>query len=46
VTRTRRTRQQWQAQVEAMVAKGAQISDDDFDPVVDYLAAHYGPTAP
>jgi quinoprotein glucose dehydrogenase len=46
VTRTRRTRQQWQAQVEAMVAKGAQISDADFDPVVEYLASHYGLTAP
>jgi hypothetical protein len=28
-----------------MIAKGAQISDDDFDKVVEYLAAHYGPTA-
>jgi len=46
VTRTRRTRPQWRAQVEAMVAKGAQISDDEFDPVIDYLAAHYGPTPP
>jgi quinoprotein glucose dehydrogenase len=46
VTRTRRTRQQWQAQVEAMMAKGAQISDDDFGAVVEYLTVHYGPAAP
>jgi hypothetical protein len=45
VTRTRRSRQQWQAQVESMIAKGAQISDDDFDKVVEYLTVHYGPTA-
>jgi quinoprotein glucose dehydrogenase len=42
VTRTRRSRQQWQAQVESMIAKGAQIADDDFDKVVEYLTTHYG----
>jgi cytochrome c5 len=43
VTRTRRSRQQWQGQVESMIAKGSQISDDDFDKVVEYLTTHYGP---
>jgi quinoprotein glucose dehydrogenase len=46
ITRTRRSRQQWQAQVDSMIAKGAQISDDDFDKVVEYLTVHYGPTTP
>jgi quinoprotein glucose dehydrogenase len=45
VTRTRRTHQQWQAQIESMIAKGAQISDDELDKVVEYLTAHYGPVA-
>jgi quinoprotein glucose dehydrogenase len=44
VTRTRRSRQQWQALVESMIAKGEQISDEDFDKVVDYLTTHYGST--
>jgi hypothetical protein len=45
VTRTHRTRQQWQVQVEAMIAKGASVADDDIDRVVEYLTAHFGPTA-
>jgi len=27
-----------------MIAKGSQISDEDFDKVVDYLTTHYGST--
>jgi quinoprotein glucose dehydrogenase len=44
-TRTHRTRQQWQAQVEAMIAKGAPVADDEIDKVVEYLTVHFGPTA-
>ena len=45
VTRTRRTRAQWNAQIETMIAKGAHISDAQFDAVAEYLTSHYGPTS-
>jgi mono/diheme cytochrome c family protein len=46
VTRTRRTRAQWNAQIEAMIAKGAHITDAEFDTVAQYLTSHFGPTSP
>lgn len=42
VARTRRTRKQWEAQIESMIAKGAKIPDDQFDAIADYLASHFG----
>lgn len=50
-TGTRRTRAGWQDTMEAMVAKqGAKIPDEDFAPILNYLAANYNrdsaPTAP
>ncbi len=39
------TRKQWEAQLDAMIAKGAKVSDDDYDPLATYLAAHFGPAA-
>jgi outer membrane protein assembly factor BamB len=42
VAQSRRTRRQWEAQIESMIAKGAKISDEDFDAIADYLAAHFG----
>ena len=33
----------WSAVVDEMVSKGAQGTDDEFDLVVKYLAANYGP---
>jgi quinoprotein glucose dehydrogenase len=42
VTRQRRTHQQWVGQIESMIAKGARISNDQFDAIADYLAEHYG----
>src|SRR5690348_5728951 len=46
VANQRGSRDQWRATIEAMVAKGADASDDDFNAIIDYLAAHYGPDVP
>ena len=43
VLRSRLSRGQWAARIDAMIAKGAKLSDDDIDVVAEYLAAHYGP---
>jgi quinoprotein glucose dehydrogenase len=45
-TRTRHTRKQWEALIETMIAKGARVSDEDFELVADYLSAHFGVDAP
>lgn len=42
VAQSRHTRKQWEAQVESMIAKGAKISDEEFDVIADYLATHFG----
>ena len=36
----------WSETVDQMVSKGAQVSDEDYDPLVAYLTATYGPAAP
>jgi DNA uptake protein ComE-like DNA-binding protein len=36
----------WAQEVSKMVGRGANISDDDADTIVDYLAAHFGPDSP
>jgi cytochrome c oxidase cbb3-type subunit III len=42
-TSSRRTRAQWQDTMEAMVSKqGAKIADEEFTPILNYLAAAYG----
>jgi hypothetical protein len=28
-----------------MIAKGAKVSDEEYDPLAEYLAAHLGPGA-
>jgi mono/diheme cytochrome c family protein len=43
VLRSRLSRGQWEARIDAMIAKGAKLSDEDIDVVAGYLAAHYGP---
>ena len=43
VLRTRLTRKQWEARIDAMIAKGAKLSDEDIDVIADYLAEHFGP---
>jgi len=46
VLRSRLSRRQWEARIDEMIAKGAQLSDDDIDVAAAYLAAHFGPPAP
>ena len=41
VTSQRKGRADWAATVEKMVGFGAKVPDDQFDPLVDYLATHY-----
>jgi competence protein ComEA len=43
VTSRHATKEEWHATVEAMVAKGADASDDEFNQIIDYLAKNYGP---
>ena len=45
VVRARRTRAQWAAKVDEMIARGARISDDDADAIVEYLAENVGVSA-
>jgi CO dehydrogenase/acetyl-CoA synthase alpha subunit len=42
VSSERKTRAGWADTVNQMVANGAQVSDADFDKVVDYLAKNFG----
>jgi quinoprotein glucose dehydrogenase len=41
VTNQRKSRSDWAATVEKMVGFGARVPDDQFDPLVDYLASNY-----
>jgi quinoprotein glucose dehydrogenase len=41
-TRTRHNRKQWEALIESMIARGARVSDEDFDVIADYLSTHFG----
>jgi competence ComEA-like helix-hairpin-helix protein len=38
----RRSKSQWTEVIEKMMERGAQVSDDDFTDVMDYLLRHYG----
>ncbi len=42
VSSQRKTRAAWSDTVTQMMANGAQVSDADFDKVVDYLAVNFG----
>jgi cytochrome c oxidase cbb3-type subunit 3 len=47
VTATRRTKAQWEESINAMVtSRGAVVSADDYDLVLDYLVREFGPIAP
>lgn len=45
VMRSRRTRKQWEAQLDTMIARGLRLSDEEFERVADYLASGLGPPA-
>jgi competence ComEA-like helix-hairpin-helix protein len=42
VTGKRASRQQWSTIVDQMVTRGAEVSDDDIDTLLDYLAKNFG----
>ena len=42
VTAQRKTKDHWAATVDQMISFGAQVSDDDYPKIVDYLSAHFG----
>ena len=44
ITASRLTVAQWSARVDAMLAKGARVTDDEIDTLIEYLATHFGPT--
>jgi competence ComEA-like helix-hairpin-helix protein len=46
VTKLRMTEDGWSGVVDDMVSRGAQGTDDEFDRVVKYLGAHFGPNSP
>ena len=43
VTNRRLTKEAWQKTVQAMVDKGADATDDEFNAVIEYLSKYYGP---
>jgi mono/diheme cytochrome c family protein len=45
VTARHATGDEWAQIVSTMVGRGAVVSDDDADAIVDYLAAHFGPSS-
>ena len=38
------TADDWAQEVSKMISRGASISDDEAETIVDYLAAHFGPS--
>jgi quinoprotein glucose dehydrogenase len=41
----KRSREEWGDVVSRMVGNGAQLSDDDYNVVIEYLATHLGPAS-
>jgi mono/diheme cytochrome c family protein len=44
-TAQRRSRAQWQENINSMIAKGAKATDEEFAVVLEYLATQYGPSS-
>lgn len=42
-TALRKSRAGWTATINDMINKGAVIGDNEFEPLVDYLAEHFAP---
>jgi len=42
VLKQRRSRAQWEAKIDTMIAKGAKVSDEDFDVLAAYLTTNFG----
>jgi mono/diheme cytochrome c family protein len=43
VTRAHLSARQWQARLDEMLARGAKLSDAEYDVVADYLTRNFGP---
>jgi competence protein ComEA len=43
VTGKKASRQQWSTTVDQMITRGADVSEDDVETLVDYLAKNFGP---
>jgi competence protein ComEA len=43
ITARKASRQQWSTTVDQMITRGADISDDDVETLVDYLTKNFGP---
>ena len=46
VVAPRKTVDEWAVTLDRMIANGAKVSDAEYDPVLNYLAAHFGPASP
>lgn len=46
ITNKRATQEEWAKTVDDMTNRGAQLSDDEIDKVIDYLAANFKPVDP
>jgi cytochrome c oxidase cbb3-type subunit 3 len=46
VTSQRRTRAQWQENINSMIARGAKGTEEEFAVILNYLATNYGPSSP
>lgn len=42
ITAIRRTSTEWEEQINKMIERGAQVSDQDFETIHEYLRRHYG----
>jgi mono/diheme cytochrome c family protein len=45
VTNHRRPKEQWAETVDLMIARGAELSTEDYPAVVEYLSSHFAPVA-
>jgi competence ComEA-like helix-hairpin-helix protein len=43
ITAKKASRQQWSTTVDQMITRGADVSDDDVETLIDYLAKNFGP---
>jgi quinoprotein glucose dehydrogenase len=46
VTSARKSQADWAGTVDAMITRGAQVPDDDYDAIVDYLVRNFSAPAP
>ena len=42
IVQVRRTRTEWEEVIDKMITRGAQVTDDNYSPIEDYLLRNYG----